>query len=147
MVLLFLVLVLVIVRTGNGKDGAQPTKDYSPTTSRINPDGKIASTLDKIEPVRGSSDTKKLSTEDASSEAMSSRLREAESLAKENANKKAPSREAVMGDVDEANSEEHKYHAGIQELVNEDPVNPNIANIPVSPQPTQNRISDSDLIR
>lgn len=139
-VLMFLVFILIIVRSG-GKNSSHPSnREYTITSSRVNPNRyKVASSLDKIQPVRGSSDMKKLSTEDANSEAMSSRLREAESLAKENANKKAPTREAVMGNVDAANSEEHKYHAGIQELVNENSKNPNIANIPVPPQPTQHR--------
>lgn len=132
-VVIGLVFLIIYLRTSAGRSSLSPTDFYSRTSSRLNADGY------KIEPVRGSSSTKKLSTEDADSEAMSSRLREAESLAKDNANKKAPSREAVMGDVDEPNFDKHSYHAGIQELATEDPKNPNIANVPAPPQPSQNR--------
>lgn len=130
----FLIVTLIYLRTQPGTPSSA-TAFYSRTSSGY----RQASSLDNIEPVRGSSNTKKLNTEDAKAEAMSGRLREAETVAKENANKKAPTREAVMDGVDEENSEEHKYHAGIQELVNKDPKNPNIADVPVPPQPTQNR--------
>ena len=130
----FLFVTLIYFRTQPGTPSSA-TAFYSRTSSGY----RQASSLDNIEPVRGSSNTKKLNTEDAKAEAMSGRLREAETVAKENANKKAPTREAVMGGVDEENSEEHKYHAGIQELVTKDPKNPNIADVPVPPQPTQNR--------
>ena len=130
----FLFVALIYFRTKPGTPSSA-TAFYSRTSSGY----RQASSLDNIEPARGSSNTKKLNTEDAKAEAMSGRLREAETVAKENANKKAPTREAVMDGVDEENSEEHKYHAGIQELITKDPKNPNIADVPVLPQPTQNR--------
>lgn len=130
----FLLVTLFYLRTKPGTPSSA-TAFYSRTSSGY----RQASSLDNIEPVRGSSNTKKLNTEDAKAEAMSGRLREAETVAKENANKKAPTREAVMDGIDEENSEEHKYHAGVQELVTKDPKNPNIADVPVPSQPTQNR--------
>lgn len=130
----FLFATLIYFRTQTGNPSSATTF-YSRTSSGY----RLASSLDNIEPVRGSSSTKKLNTEDAKAEAMSGRLREAETVAKENANKKAPSREALLDGVDGESSEAHKYHAGIQELANKDPTNPNIADVPVPPQPTQNR--------
>ena len=135
-----LVLTIVYLRTGSDSSSISPTQFYSRHSSRLNSDGyKVADSFDKIEPVRGSSSSKKLSTEDADSEAMSGRLREAESLAKDNANKKAPSREAIMGNADDSEANQHKYHEDVQELAATDPKNPNVLNVPVPPQPTQNR--------
>ncbi len=88
---------------------------YSRTSSRFNADGwPISTSLDKIEPVRNSNDDSR------------HRLADAEQLAKDNANKKAASREAVADSTD-AQRASKQYQGDIKELSDDrrEPANPN----------------------
>jgi hypothetical protein len=102
--LLFLVtltIVLLILYKTSSSRPASPssTRDfYSRTKSRLTPEGfPISSSLDKIAPARDA--IASASDEDEQiARAMAGRLRDAEEVAKERANAKAPTRESVMGE-------------------------------------------------
>lgn len=92
------VVFFILYKTSSSRAATAPANFYSRTKSRLNADGfPISSSLDKIVPVRGAGG-KAAAEDDALAQAMSNRLWEAENIAKEKANSKAPTRESVMGD-------------------------------------------------
>ncbi|OBT67855.1 hypothetical protein VE03_02571 [Pseudogymnoascus sp. 23342-1-I1] len=109
-VLAFVVFILYLTSSSR----AVSTHDfYARTRSRLESDGTGTSTrsqssLDKITPQRAASGDE----DDKVAEAMSQRLLDAEVAAKEMANKKAPTRESVMGDDGGAGGDKDKGKEG-----------------------------------
>lgn len=125
-VLLFITYLFI---RSSSSDASSAPGFYKTTLSRVTNDRYSTSdSRNKIEPVGNSNGANTgLQDDDASSQGRTDRLREAEAQAKENANKKAPNRESIVGadDMDTAGSK--KYRIGVSELDRTEPENPNVA--------------------
>jgi len=118
--LVLTIVLLILYKTSSSRSASPPTpRDfYSRTKSRLSADGfPVSSSLDKIVPARGTT----ASDEDEEiARAMAGRLRDAEDVAKERANAKAPTRESVMGDEEPPNKARTKaaerFNQDVEEL-------------------------------